>query len=355
MDEPGRSPEEFKHNGYSQDLKGKLYLPKSYLLARDQKQSWLLKPILGGKTLWDWLGLLIVPGLIAMIAGVFTLITVSQQNEITKKQNEIFEQRDRAEQDRNQQALLIEYLNEITRLVEKGLLTSSDQSDIQRTIARARTLTLLRALDSDRKGELIQFLNTAQLIKTNQSIIDLRQSDLVSANLRGAELIEANLSGTNLIGTNLRGAKLSRANLSGAELSRANLSGAELSEADLRGAELSRANLSEAELSRANLSGAELSEADLRGAELSRANLSEADLSEADLSGADLIVADLSGANLRVANLSGADLGEAKNLNPKTVKSACNWQQAIYSKTFKEQLAQEPEQKVDCSRWEQSK
>ena len=340
-----RSPEEVKHNGdgYIQDHKGKLYLPKSFLLARETKQSWLLKPIIGGKTLWDWLGLLIVPALIATIAGVFTLITVSQQNKISRQLNEIFIQRDQAEQDRNQQALLIQYLDEITRLVEEGLLTSDDdKSKTQRTIARARTLTLLRAraLDSDRKGELIQFLYAAQLIKTDQSIIDLSRSDLVSAYLSGAYLKGANLSVAILSEAYLIEAYLIEANLRGANLLRANLSGAYLN----------GANLSVAILYRANLSGTNLIEAKLILANLNGADLKEADLKEANLRGANLREADLKEANLR-----GADLSETSNLNPETVKTACNWQQAKYSEEFKEKLEQEPEQKVDCSKWEQSK
>ena len=324
-----RSPEEVQHNGdgYSQDHKGKLYLPKSFLSAINKQlfqllKAYFLRESIKEKTAWDWLKLLLIPFLTAMV----TIVIASKQNEISRqqnkifqKQNEIFKQRDEAEKDRNQQALLIQYLDEITRLVEKGLLTSSDDdnSKTQRTIARARTLTLLRALDSDRKGELIEFLNAAQLIKRDQSIIDLSESYLVSANLGGAVLSEADLSVAILIEANLSGAILRRANLSGASLRGASLSGA-----SLRGADLSGAILIEA-----NLRGANLIEANLRGASLR-------------------------GVSLKGAYLSGADLSGATELNPNTVVSACNWQQATYSKAFKEKLAQEPAQKVNCSKWE---
>ncbi|MEM8720452.1 MAG: hypothetical protein AAGE84_14305 [Cyanobacteria bacterium P01_G01_bin.39] len=55
-----------------------------------------------------------------------------------------------------------------------------------RTIARARTLAVLRALNGDRKGELIQFLYATQLIAGDEPIIDLSQADL--SQVKGASL-----------------------------------------------------------------------------------------------------------------------------------------------------------------------
>lgn len=46
---------------------------------------------------------------------------------------------------------------------QQNLLTLKESSKTQRIIARARTFSILRALDSDRKGELLQFLSTAKL------------------------------------------------------------------------------------------------------------------------------------------------------------------------------------------------
>ena len=69
----------------------------------------------------------------------------------------------------------------------------------------------------------------------------------------------------------------------------------------------------------------------MSGVDLSGANLSGADLSRADLSRANLY-----GANLSGADLSGADLSRARNLTLKQIKSALNWENAIYKVKFSE-------------------
>jgi uncharacterized protein YjbI with pentapeptide repeats len=343
VDEQERSPKELnqnsqkseiqsKQNGFIKNPRGKLYLPESYLSKRKKKSAWLLKPSIREKTAWDWLKLIFAPALIALIAGGFTLYT-------NTKQNQILAQREEAEKDRNQQALLIEYLDEISGLVEQKLLTlnDDDNSRTQRTIARARTLSVLRALDSDRKGELIQFLIAAQLIKRDKPIINLSQADLEGVNFIGVSLAEVSLAGVSLRAADLREVYLREANLRTADLEGANLSGANLSGANLRSAYLWKANLWGAILSEANLRAANLSGANLRAANLSKANLRAANLSKAIL---------------REANLSEANLSGAIELNPTEIKSACNWKQAKFSEEFKQKLAQEPDQKVDCSYWD---
>ncbi len=195
-------------------------------------------------------------------------------------------------------------------------------------------------------------LSGANLSEADLSGADLSQADLNEADLSGADLSQAYLFRADLFGANLSGVNLFRANLNGADLFGANLSGvnlfgANLSGADLSGADLSEEDLSQANLSGVNLSGADLSEADLNGADLSGAYLSDAYLSEAYLS-----EADLSGANLSRANLSEADLRIVINLDPKQVKLACYWEDALFDPEFKEKLKKEPDQKVDCSYWE---
>ncbi|BCU13234.1 pentapeptide repeat-containing protein [Microcystis aeruginosa] len=119
------------------------------------------------------------------------------------------------------------------------------------------------------------------------------------------------------------------------------LSGTNLREANLNGANLIRANLDGAYLNRAILIEANLNGAYLNGAYLNRANLIEANLNGAKLNGAilieaDLILANLNGAQLDGANLNGAYLYRAylygaERLHPEQIKSACFWQEAIYT------------------------
>jgi uncharacterized protein YjbI with pentapeptide repeats len=280
---------------------------------------------LRGMTVRDWLpivGALLIP--LAVAAGTWWITW--QQGRIADQRAEA--DRELAEQ-RAQDEALQAYLNQMSSfLLEKDLRLSTrdnatEDSKEARNLARARTLTVLRTLDSRRKEQVMQFLMEATLVQTvgGKPIVELsgaylNDTDLVTADLGGAELSDAKLSSANLSDANLGGANLSDANLSDADLSNAYLRGAILSDANLLGAYLSSAELSDANLSGAYLFGAELSDANLGGANLSGAILSAAylfgaDLSNVDLSGAYVSRANLRGANLGNANLFGANLGGA--------------------------------------------
>jgi CheY-like chemotaxis protein len=98
---------------------------------------------------------------------------------------------------------------------------------------------VLKGLDSDRKGILLQFLYASDLLQGDKPVVHLERVDLVGANLAGAFLAGANLAGAFLAGANLAGATLVRANLTGSILQAVdfgdtNLRGANLAGADLR-------------------------------------------------------------------------------------------------------------------------
>jgi len=213
------------------------------------------------KTLWDWLQLFIVPLALAAIGLWFSAQQDSHQQKIEEKRAKS----DRhIEEQRAQDAALQAYLDQMSQLMLEGDLLDSKQESEVRTLARARTLTVLTRLDSRRKGSVVQFLHEASLIKKERPVVslsavrlrgaDLSHLDLLEANLSGANLNWADLSGTDLSGANLTGgAHLNDAILSGADLSGANLSGANLSGADLRETYLVETNLRDTDLSGANL------------------------------------------------------------------------------------------------------
>ena len=151
---------------------------------------------------------------------------------------------------------------------------------------------------------------------------------LCGASLENAYLIYANLRSANLGWTILVEAELVRANLWGADLKRANLGVAILVEAELVAANLGEAILAGADLRRAILTVTRLNYADLRFANLGRANLEGANFEKSEL------------------------FGKVQNLTPTQVKFACNWQQAKFDEEFQKALAKEPDQEVDCSKWE---
>jgi uncharacterized protein YjbI with pentapeptide repeats len=189
------------------------------------------------------------------------------------------------EREKAQDAALQTYLDQMGQMLLNQDLRSSEADSDLRTLARARTLTTLRALeDAGRKTQVLRFLVEANLVQG-----EYESSPVIS-------LAHADLSGTDLSDANL-----SDADLVHADLSDADLSGTDLSDADLSFADLSDANLSFADLSFADLSDAILLRAYLGDADLGDANLSFTDLSDTDLSFADLSDADLRGAILRDA------------------------------------------------------
>ena len=224
-----------------------------------------------GKTVWDFLQLLIVPLMLVAIGLVFSLQQDARQQRVEDQRAKA--ERELAEQ-RAQDEALQAYLDQMSGLLLERDLRASEKGSEVRTLARARTLTVLGRLAPSHKTALMQFLVEADLVQR----VDGRDPII---SLRGA-----NLSDVFLNGANLSGADLVFAELGGADLSATDLSGI-----DLVGADLSDANLASAFLREANLKGAVL-----RNASLYNADLSKADLTVTDLSGTDLSRADLYGA-----------------------------------------------------------
>jgi hypothetical protein len=136
-------------------------------------------------------------------------------------------ERELAEQ-RAQDEALQAYLSQMSSLLlDKDLRTSEEDSEV-RTLARARTLTVLGRLDPSRKTAVTRFLSEAKLVQrvegrapiislsgANLNLADLSDAKL-SANLENANLGEANLFDANLTNAYL-GANLKNANLGGVE------------------------------------------------------------------------------------------------------------------------------------------
>jgi uncharacterized protein YjbI with pentapeptide repeats len=243
-----------------------------------------------GKTLWDWQAILFVPVSIALIASLIALYQAVRQQEI---ENNRAQSALEIEEQRAQDTALQAYFDQMSNLLLDEHLRTSDADSEVRTLARARTLTILERVNPDRKAEVMQFSVEAVLIQSvggKNPIIGLSGADLHNIDLRpsGAGQNDNNpfdiASGLEefdgqralLIGIDLHGADLAGANLEGASLPGANLREASLYYTDLR-----RADLSNADLSNANLRGADLNNADLSIASLSGADLSNADLTNA--------------------------------------------------------------------------
>jgi hypothetical protein len=94
-----------------------------------------------GKTVWDWLQLLIVPFALAGIGFWFTEQQDARQQAL--------------EEQRAQDAALQAYLDEMGDLMLNRKLQDSQESDPVRILARARTATILTRLDAERNNSVL--------------------------------------------------------------------------------------------------------------------------------------------------------------------------------------------------------
>lgn len=276
------------------------------------------------KTLWDWMSLLLVP--FCLTGGTLVMLRSTRNSELQRTADHAALEREIA-LDHQQEAALQAYLDRMSELLLKDKLSKFSPEEV-RSVARSRTLTVLRGLNAKRKGTVLLFLKDSGLID-REAVVDLSGADLRGAllpfaNLNRANISEADLSGADLRGADLTKSYLSETNLCNADLSNANLSGADLFEANLGGSNLYQTRLSKANLNGADLRACHLNEADLGGADLSGVNLNVGDLVRANLRGAKLEGAKLLGANLSQADLSGTqiagdELEKAKSLEGATM------------------------------------
>lgn len=282
------------------------------------------------RTLWDWLGLWIIPFILS--AGVigFTGFQNQANNVFNQKQADIASAQQANDRTiahlQQQQNIVQSYLDRMSDLLLNHPNIRNKQGDDIRIVARARTLTTLLDLDPGQRAIVVHFLYYGDLIgqpssqSPYQPIVNLDSADLIGANLDHAQLSGANFQVTNLssvtlIGANLSAAYLAKVNLKNAKLQQAYLCYTAFIGAPTETSSLYQADLSNAHLRGANLTGANLTQAKLIGANLSSTDtdpncplgnpLRAANLTNANLTGANLTDANLRGANLSLATLTG--------------------------------------------------
>lgn len=196
-----------------------------------QRPNWMG---LSGKTLWDWIALLAVPGTVTLAAIVLASVQF------------------RIEQAQRMESALAGYVDRITRLMLDPDLQI--RPDLARALGRAHTQAIFGTLDGERAGRVLAFLTQVDALQD------------FAPSLEGRDLRGSMLKGLDLSGMDFEDADLSGADIEGARLFGADLEGSDLREADLKTADLRNVDFDET-----RLDGADLAGADLRGADLSTA------------------------------------------------------------------------------------
>jgi uncharacterized protein YjbI with pentapeptide repeats len=238
---------------------------ESKLLA-NEKDSF--KPV---KLFWNWTGfgekklldlvqILFVPVAIAA-AGIWFQDNIKGREESSAKIKTVEELK--VADSKAKQETLTKYLDQMSDLLEKGLLKSKQDSPMF-IIAQSKTVTALQSLDTERQRLLIQFFKSANLntldggkgllFKARMSKAQLQGIDLSEINLKEVDLSGSNLNKSNLIGADLSGSNLGGANIRRAYLEKANFNGVDLNEANLKRSDLSRASFTNALMRYTNMS-----------------------------------------------------------------------------------------------------
>src|SRR5215211_3472224 len=123
------------------------------------------------KTYWDLLQLLVIP--LGLAVGGYLLNQSARRSELQI-----------AEQNSQESALksYLDYIKEL--LLDKSLREDSEAQ----ALATAQTRTVLRTLNGERRGHVLQFLHDARLIQKNNPLINLEDANLQSAKLQRADL-----------------------------------------------------------------------------------------------------------------------------------------------------------------------
>ncbi|GHO90921.1 hypothetical protein KSF_009690 [Reticulibacter mediterranei] len=216
------------------------FKPQQQQGKQREKSDWIG---LRGKTLWDWVSVLLLPLMIAAGSIWFS----NQQSETSAH----------IALDQQQEATLKGYMDDIKELVLEKHLQTSQTGSQERTIARTLTLSALQQLDGDRKGRLIQYISNLGLLQKEHPIIGLSGADLSRANLSSFMLSRSLVY--DVVRMSLRDANLSGADLTEADLMGADLQGAQLRGTDLRAANLTATNLEAVDLTDANVRPEQLS------------------------------------------------------------------------------------------------
>ncbi|MBX3085412.1 MAG: pentapeptide repeat-containing protein [Anaerolineae bacterium] len=249
---------------------------------------------LQGKTVWDWLELIIVP-LVLAGGGLFLQRIeserVSRQEKLEKQREERQIAREKQQaRDSLMDSIFQSYLDDMSSLMivnhlqtmldivtlnsrQKTALSGNDalhegyvaqlrqklssQESIDSeklaaavavvTVARARTVTAFNSLDVDRRNLMTDFLRETGLVTGEQGTL-LVDMGLSHMDLSGTNFYKFNLAEANLINSDLSEANFFQANLIHANLHGANLSGADIGDTDLHFVDLGDAYLKNAHL-----------------------------------------------------------------------------------------------------------
>jgi hypothetical protein len=116
-----------------------------------------------GKTMWDWMELLIIPLGLVGVAYLLNRLERRTEHQYRLARERATFDRDLALERQRDEALQT-YLDHMTDLLLEASLRESKEGTEVQHVARVRTLTVLRGLDGNRRTTILRFLHEAGLL-----------------------------------------------------------------------------------------------------------------------------------------------------------------------------------------------
>ena len=148
------------------------------------------------RTLWDWLGLLVIPLALAALGFALSAAQTERDNRRDDRRaaldRTLADERAAADRaravDQDREEILRIYLDQMSKLLLDRDLLQVRRGTEANTLAHTLTLSVLRRLDGERKGVVVRFLDEAGLIRGPNSKIVLWGADLRHVTLDRASL-----------------------------------------------------------------------------------------------------------------------------------------------------------------------
>jgi len=234
------------------------------------------------RTLWDWLGLLVIPLALAALGFALSAAQTERDNRRddtrARLDRTLADERAAADRaravDQDREEILRSYLDQMSGLLLDRNLAGARAGYEARALAHTLTLSVLPRLDGERKGVVLRFLDEAGLIRGLNPKIRLWGADLRHVALDGASLYRPALRRADLRHASFRRMVLYAPDFYSSDLRGADFSGGTLDDPDFSNACLSNVSFRDVTLNRPLFRGAaghDLDFTDARGGESFRA------------------------------------------------------------------------------------
>lgn len=208
------------------------------------------------KKLWDWLDLLIIPLSIAIIGWIY------KENEKLRDSKKEFENK--------QNETLDSYFRVISDLIIKSHLLDNKLNSESKIIARTRTIVAIENLNSERKGQVLQFLHESNLIN---NVIELLGANFKSSEVSGIVLRNTTIKGVYFCDSKFIKSYLDNSDLTSCDFTNTDFSDSSMQNTNLSYTKLINCKLVNIDLTTVNFEGVDLTNADLSNSKILKTQL----------------------------------------------------------------------------------